>query len=87
MFNIMFDKLKEVKYFEEMTDFKNLYCNLKYFKEIKRLQSLQKADGYLEPKQVSMMGFFVNILNSLLFLQSKLHHRCSTGLYIDHQKY
>ena len=69
MFNIMFDKLKEVKYFEEMTDFKNLYCNLKYFKEITKLQSFQKADGYLEPKQVSMMGFFVNILNSLLFLQ------------------
>ena len=31
----MFDKLKEVKYFEEIADFKNLYCNVKYFKEIK----------------------------------------------------
>ena len=30
----MFDKLK-VKYFEEIADFKNLYCNVKYFKEIK----------------------------------------------------
>ena len=33
MFNIMFDKLKEVKYFEEITDFKNLYYNVKYLKK------------------------------------------------------
>ena len=42
MFNIVFDKLKEVK----------------YFKEIKRLKSFQKAEGYLEPKQASTMELF-----------------------------
>ena len=42
MFNSKFNELKEVNYFKEITDFKNLYCNLKYFKE-KRL----KADSQL----------------------------------------
>ena len=28
---------------------------MKYFIEIKRLKSLQKAETYLEPKQASMM--------------------------------
>ena len=36
---------------------------------MKRLKSLQKAEAYLEPKRVSTMELFVNILNSLLFLQ------------------
>ena len=27
----------------------------KYFKEIKRLKNLRKAEAYLEPKQASMM--------------------------------
>ena len=44
----MFDELKEVKYFKEITDFKSLN-NVKYFKEIKRSKSLQKAEAYLEP--------------------------------------
>ena len=43
-----------------------MYIDLK---EIKRLKSLQKAEAYLEPKQTSMMELFMNILNSLLFLQ------------------
>ena len=51
----MLDELKEVKYFKEITDFKNLR---KYFKEIKRLKSFQKADVYLEPKQASMIELF-----------------------------
>ena len=55
MLNIMLDGLKEVKYFKEITDFKNLR---KYFKEIKRLKSFQKADVYLEPKQASMIELF-----------------------------
>ena len=42
MFNSMFDELKEVKYFKEITDFQESY-NIKYFKEIKRLKSLQKV--------------------------------------------
>ena len=29
--------------------------NVKYFKEIKRLKSLQKEEAYLEPKRASMM--------------------------------
>ena len=36
-------KLKEVKYFKEIADFRNLYCNIKCFKE-KRLKSLHKAE-------------------------------------------
>ena len=38
----MFDELKEVKYFKEITDFKISY-NVQYFKEIKRLKSLQAS--------------------------------------------
>ena len=41
--------------------------NVKSFKEIKRLKSLQKEEAYLEPKRASMMELFVNILNGLLF--------------------
>ena len=47
----MFDELKE------LTDFNESY-NLKYFKEIKCLESLQKAEAYLEPKGVSTMELF-----------------------------
>ena len=32
-------------------------CNVKYFKERKRLKSLQKAEAYLEPKQGSTWSF------------------------------
>ena len=68
MFDGTFDELQEVNYFKEIIDFKNLYCNVKYFKE-KRLKSLQNAEAYLEPKQAFMMELFVNIPNGLLFLQ------------------
>ena len=37
--------------------FKGSY-NVKFFKEIKRLKSLQKVEAYLEPKQASMMELF-----------------------------
>ena len=63
MFNSMFDELKEVMYL----DFKNRFnrfqgsYNVKYFKEIKRLKTLQKAEAYLEPKQVTMMELFLRI--------------------------
>ena len=33
-------------------------CNIKYFKEIKRLKSLQKAELYLEPMRASTMELF-----------------------------
>ena len=32
--------------------------NVKYFKVIKRLKRLQKAEAYLEPKRASMMELF-----------------------------
>ena len=70
MLNSMSDELKEVMYL----DFKNRFnrfqesYNVKYFKEIQCLKSLQKTEAYLEPKQVSMMELFVNILNGLLYL-------------------
>ena len=51
-------ELKEVKYFKEITDFKNIYCNIKCFKE-KRLKSLHKAEAYLEPKRASTMELFL----------------------------
>ena len=47
MFNSTFDELKEVKYFKEITNFKNFIIQ---YTEIKRLQSLPKAEAYLEPK-------------------------------------
>ena len=53
MFNSITDELKEVK----------------YFKEIKRLESLQKVEAYFEPKPASTWSFFVNIFNSSLSLQ------------------
>ena len=36
----MFDELKEVKYLKEITDFKSLTYNVKYFKERKHMKSL-----------------------------------------------
>ena len=52
----------------EVTDLFQEFCNVKYFKEIKRLKSLQKAEVYLEPERASTMeSFFVNMLNGLLF--------------------
>ena len=36
---------------------------LSYFKERKRLKTLQKAQAYLEPMRASTMKLFVNILN------------------------
>ena len=54
----MFDELKEVKkVLWRNNRFQESY-NVKYFKEIKRLKSLQKAEAYLEPKQASMMELF-----------------------------
>ena len=53
----MFDELKELKYFREITDFKSLI--LRHFKEIKRLKSLEKAETYLEPKRASTVELFL----------------------------
>ena len=65
-----------------MNTFQEPY-NEKYFQEIKRLKRLQKAEAYLEPKQTSTIKRFVNILNSLLFSQYKLHQRSSTPENIE----
>ena len=65
----MFDELKDVrKVLQRNNRFQESY-NVKYFKEIKRLKSPQKAEAYLEPKQASSMELFMNILKCLLFLQ------------------
>ena len=50
----MFHEWKEVKYFKEITDLKNVIMQLKYFEEIKRLKKLQKAEVVLEPKRASL---------------------------------
>ena len=64
----MFNELKEQKYFKEITDLE--ITEITYFKERKRVRSLQKAEAYLEPKQGSTIT---------LFSQWKLDHRCSTA--------
>ena len=47
----------------------NILLNLQ-FKETKGLKSLQvKAEAYLESKHAFVMELFLNILNSVLFLQ------------------
>ena len=62
----MFDELKEAKCFKEINRFQESF-NVKYYRERKPLDSLQKAGAYLEPKRASPMELFVNILNDLLF--------------------
>ena len=54
----MFDKLKEVKNFKEITDFSYNFYNVKYFKEKEHLESLQKTETYLEPERGSTMELF-----------------------------
>ena len=50
MFNSIFDELIEGKYFTRNNRFQEFF-NVKYFKEIKRLKSLQvNAVSCLEPK-------------------------------------
>ena len=53
----MLDELKEVKHFKEVTVL-IVSDNVKYFKEIKRSQSLQKAEAHIEPKRASTMELF-----------------------------
>ena len=51
----MFDELKEVKYFKEITEF----YTVKYFNKIKAFKSLKSLQvTYLEPKRASMMELF-----------------------------
>ena len=64
----MFDELKEVKYFKEITE----PYNVKYFKEVKRLKSLYlKAETYLEPKGVSTMELFCEYTSRLTIFAMK----------------
>ena len=53
----MFDESKEVKYFKRSDRYQEPY-SVKYFKEIRRLKSLQKAEAYLVPKQAPTMDLF-----------------------------
>ena len=59
----MFDELKEVKYFKEITDFKS--------QEIERLRSLQKSEEYLEQKRTSTKEPFVNLLKTAYCFRNK----------------
>ena len=58
MFNSVFDELKEVRYFTRNNRFQESF-NVKYFKEIRSLKSLQvKAVPYLQPKRASIIELF-----------------------------
>ena len=58
MFNSVFDELKEVRYFTRNNRFQEPF-NVKYFKEIRSLKSLQvKAVPYLQPKRASIIELF-----------------------------
>ena len=59
----MFDELKEVKYFQEITDFKSLIVtsyNVKYFKEV-----------YSEPRPASAMELFCEYTEQLTIFAVK----------------
>ena len=45
--------------------------NVKYFKEIKRLKSPQKAEAYLELKRISMMELFCECTERLTIFAKK----------------
>ena len=49
MFNSMFDELKEVKYFKEIIDFKNLKCKIlwrkKAFKDSSKSRGVFRTQG------------------------------------------
>ena len=58
MFNSIFDELIEGKYFTRSNRFQES-SNVKYFKEIKLMKSLQvKAVWYLESKRASVIDLF-----------------------------
>ena len=63
-FVLLFDKLKEAKYYKKNNRFLEFY-NVKYFKEIKRLRSLQKTDAPLEPKRASTVELFCENIERL----------------------
>ena len=71
----MFTELKEGKYLKQTTMF--VVCsryksyNVKYFKEIKRLKSPQKAEAYLERKRISMMELFCECTERLTIFAKK----------------
>ena len=66
----MFDELKEVKYFEEITYFKS-------FKNKTLEETSSKSRGVLKPKRAPVMELSIHIFNGLLFSQQNLHHRFS----------
>ena len=70
MFNSKFDDLKEVKVLEIKNRFQESY-NVKYFKEIKRLKSLQKAEACLGPKRKSTMELFCEYTKRLTIFAIK----------------
>ena len=85
MFNNIFDELKVVKYFNKIeqqqhgTNFRNLVM----WNTLRKLNVCKKSIIQVIQAGIYDGAFFVNILNGLLFSQYKLHHRFSTGLYMD----
>ena len=70
MFNSIIDELKEVNYLKRNNRFQESY-NVKYFKEIKWLKNLQKAEAYLEPKQASTMNLYYEIYLTAYYFRDK----------------
>ena len=76
----MFDELKEVKYFEEITYFKS-------FKNKTLEETSSKSRGVLKPKRAPVMELSIHIFNGLLFRNKISIIDFQTGLYIGLQKY
>ena len=66
MFNSMFDKLKEVKHFNEIANFKTY--NVKFFKEIKRLKESSKSRGVVRTQASTYDGAFLWIYLTAIFV-------------------
>ena len=62
----MLDELKEVKCFKKNNRFQVSY-NVKYFKEIKRLKSLQKAENFRTQASI-FDGAFLRIYSTAYFI-------------------
>ena len=83
MFNSIIDELKEVNYLKRNNRFQESY-NVKYFKEIKWLKNLQKAEAYLEPKQASTMDLYYEIYLTAYYFRNKssvIEVRLGQGLW------
>ena len=76
----MFDELKEVKYFEEITYFKS-------FKNKTLEETSSKSRGVLKPKRAPVMELSYIYLTAYFFRNKISIIDFQTGLYIYLQKY